>query len=180
MKRALLLGLLLLLVLGVVQADSGSAATTVVTANLHDGPYSDASTLASVPANTGVTIIERQGGWYHVKLASGQDGWLPMTSLQLGSGGTGSSATSANASNSSGWKSWFSLFESGRSGASGTTATTGVRGLNTGDIANAVPNPGAVTELEQWAAKPPEATQFAQQLPLTSTKVDYLPKVKQP
>ena len=179
MKRALFLGLLLLLVLGGVQADSGSAATTVVTANLNDGPYSDANNLASVPANTGVTIIERQGGWYHVRLASGQDGWLPMTSLTLGAVGSGT--TSANASNnSSGWKSWFSLFESGRSGASGTTATTGVRGLNTGDIANAKPNPEAVTELEQWAVKPPEATEFAQQLPLKSTKVDYLPKEKQP
>ncbi len=178
MKRALFLGALLLLVLGVVQADSGSAATTVVTANLNDGPYSDANNIASVPANTGVTIIERQGGWYHVKLASGQDGWMPMTSLTLG---TASSATSANANNgssSSGWKNWFGLFESGRSGASGTTATTGVRGLNTGDIANAQPNPAAVTELEQWAMKPPQATQFAQQLPLKAGKVDYLPKVK--
>lgn len=177
MKRALFLGALLLLVLGVVQADSGSAATTVVTANLNDGPYSDANNIASVPANTGVTIIERQGGWYHVKLASGQDGWLPMTSLTLGA--AGSSATSANSSSSSsGWKNWFGLFESGRSGASGTTATTGVRGLNTGDIANAKPDPDAVTELEQWAMKPPQATQFAQQLPLKAAKVDYLPKVK--
>ncbi len=177
MKRALFLGALLLLVLGLVQADSGSAATTVVTANLNDGPYSDANNIASVPANTGVTIIERQGGWYHVKLASGQDGWLPMTSLTLGA--AGSSATSANSSSSSsGWKNWFGLFESGRSGASGTTATTGVRGLNTGDIANAKPDPDAVTELEQWAMKPPQATQFAQQLPLKAAKVDYLPKVR--
>ena len=178
MRRAFILGVLLLLVLGVVQADSGSAATTVVTANLNDGPYSDANTLQSVPANTGVTILERQGGWYHVRLAGGQDGWLPMTSLTLGSGGGSSSTTSANANNSSGWKSWFSLFESGRSGASGTTATTGVRGLNTGDIANAVPNPAAVTELEQWAQKPQDATDFAQKLPLKAVKVDYLPKAK--
>ena len=178
MKRALFLGALLLLVLGVVQADSGSAATTVVTANMNDGPYSDANVVTSVPSNTAVTIVERQGGWYHVRLASGQDGWLPMTSLQLGSA-SGSSTTSASANNSSGgWKSWFSLFESGRSGASGTTATTGVRGLNTGDIANAKPNPEAVVELEQWAAKPQDATQFAKQLPLKPAKVDYLPKVK--
>ena len=177
MKRALLLGVLLLLVLGGVQADSGSAATTVVTANLNDGPYSDANTIASVPANTAVTIVERQGGWYHVRMASGQDGWLPMTSLQLGAA-NGASTTSASANASSGWKSWFSLFESGRSGASGTTATTGVRGLNTGDIANAKPNPEAVTALEQWAQKPQDATQFAQALPLKAAKVDYLPKVK--
>jgi len=177
MKRALFLGVLLLLVLGVVQADSGSAGQTVVTANMNDGPYSDANVVTSVPSNTAVTIIERQGGWYHVRLASGQDGWLPMTSLQLGTGSS-TTAASANNSGSSGWKSWFSLFESGRSGASGTTATTGVRGLNTGDIANAKPDPEAVTELEQWAAKPQEATQFAKQIQLKAEKVDYLPKVK--
>lgn len=175
MRRALLLGVVLLLVLGVVQADSGSAAQTVVAGNLNDGPYSDANAITSLPTNTSVTIIERQGGWYHVRLASGQDGWLPMTSLQLGSG---SSATSASANNSSGWKNWFSLFESGRSGASGTTATTGVRGLNTGDIANAKPDPDAVTELNQWTAKPDEARQFAAGLPLKTVKADYLPKAK--
>jgi len=175
MRRALLLGVLLLLVLGGVQADSGSAAQTVVTANMNDGPYSDANVITSVPSNTGVTIIERQGGWYHVRLASGQEGWLPMTSLELGSG---SSATSASANSSSGWKSWFSLFESGRSGASGTTATTGVRGLNTGDIANAKPDPDAVTELNQWMAKPDDARQFAADLQLKPVKVDYLPKAK--
>ena len=179
MKRALFLGVMLLLVLGVVQADSGSAAQTVVTANMNDGPYSDANVVTSVPTNTSLTIIERQGGWYHVRLASGQDGWLPMTSLQLGSGSSTASANnSGSSSKSSGWTSWFSLFESGRSGASGTTATTGVRGLNTGDIANAKPNPEAVTELDQWMAKPPDANQFANQLPLKPIKLDYLPKAK--
>jgi len=179
MRRSLLLGALLLLTLGVVQADTGSAAQTVVAGNLNDGPYSDANVVTAVPVNTSVNIIERQGGWYHVKLASGQDGWMPMTSLELGNpSGASTTAASNNSSSSSGWTSWFSLFESGRSGASGTTATTGVRGLNTGDIANAQPNPAAVAELDQWTMKPADATAFAQQLPLKAVKVDYLPKVK--
>ena len=41
------------------------------------------TSLARVPVNTNLTIIARQGGWYHVRLAQGQDGWLPMTSLRL-------------------------------------------------------------------------------------------------
>ena len=175
MRRPLLIGVLLLLVLGVVQASSGgTTAQTVTTAKMNDGPYSDANNIGSVPVNTSLTIIERQGGWYHVRLANGQTGWLPMTNLRLNYGNAGGSNASSGSSSSG----FFSLFESGRSGAAGTTATTGVRGLNTGDISNAKPDPQAVTELAKWTAKPPEARQFAAALPAKAAKVDYLPKVK--
>ena len=175
MRRALFMGVLLLLALGVVQADSGGTAQTVVAGNLNDGPYSDANVIGSVPVNTNLTIIARQGGWYHVRLATGQSGWVPMTNLRLNSAGSGSGTSAPAKSSSSGF---FSLFESGRSGASGTTATTGVRGLNTGDIANAKPDPAAVTELAKWTAKPADAKEFAEQLPAKAVTVDSLPKVK--
>jgi uncharacterized protein YgiM (DUF1202 family) len=168
MKRWLGLSAAMLLVLGAVHAASSSDASTIVGTNLNSGPYSDASVVVAVPSGSAVSVIERQGGWYHVRLASGQDGWLPMTSIKY----NGGSSASAGGSD------WSSLFESGRSGAGGATATTGVRGLNTGDIANAVPNPAAVKELERWAAKPPEARQFANQLPAKATSADYLPEVK--
>ncbi|HEU5398647.1 MAG TPA: SH3 domain-containing protein [Gammaproteobacteria bacterium] len=174
MRRALVIGVLLLATLGVVQADSGGTAQTVVAGDMHDGPYSDANPVGSVPVNTNVTILTRQGGWYKVRLPTGQTGWLPMTDLRLGNPGSGGS----NQPKSSGSHGFFSLFESGRSGASGTTATTGVRGLNTGDIANAKPDPAAVTELDQWMAKPDAARAFAEQLKLKAEKIDYLPKVK--
>ncbi|HEX2669048.1 MAG TPA: SH3 domain-containing protein [Gammaproteobacteria bacterium] len=159
----------LLLVLGAVHAASTSTAQTVVAGNLTSGPYSDASIVAPVPNAAQVTIIERQGGWYHVRLDSGKDGWLPMTSIRLNSTSTGS-----------GWgTSWFSLFQSGRSGASGSTATTGVRGLNTGDIQNAKPDPKAVAELDQWQMKPAQAQAYAERLPLTAKPdIAYIPKVK--
>ena len=160
----------LLLMLGAVHATSVTTAQTVVAGNLTSGPNSDASVVAAVPNATGVTVIERQGGWYHVRLASGQDGWLPMTSIRYNSAGSGGGSTGTD---------WAGLFQSGRSGSGGTTATTGVRGLNTGDIANAKPDPAAVAELEKWQAKPPEAKSFAAELPLKADpKIDYLKKVK--
>jgi hypothetical protein len=173
MKRALLIAVTLL-VLGTVQADSGTSAMTVAAAKLNDGPYSDANTLSTVPVNTGLTILARQGGWYHVRLGSGQMGWVPMTNLRLNAAGGGGS----NAPASAGGSSFFSLFESGRSGAGGTTATTGVRGLNTGDIANAQPDPAAVALLDQWIQKPDAAKSYAAALPLTAVKVDNLPEKK--
>jgi len=168
MRRWLILSLLLL-AFGVLHAAAVSTAQTVVAGNLTSGPASDASVVAAVPNATGVSIIERRGGWYHVRLASGQDGWLPMTSIRFDSGSTG---TAQNTD-------WSGLFQSGRSGASGTTATTGVRGLNTGDIANAKPDIQAVQSLDQWQAKPAQAKDFAAEIPLKSNdKIGYLPEVK--
>ena len=166
MRRAFILSATLLLVLGAVQGAAPYDAVTTLNTSLNDGPYSDAKALAAVPGNTGVGIIERHGGWYHVRLASGQDGWIPMASLRFDSGATAAGGGAGDVA---------ALFESGRSGASGTTATTGVRGLNTGDIQNAKPDPQAVTALNAWTAKPPEARDFAGKLPAQAQKVDYLP-----
>ena len=158
----------LLLLLGVVHAAAVSNAQTVVAGNLTSGPHSDASVVAAVPNATAVTVIERQGGWYHVRLDSGQDGWLPMTSIRYIGGNTAQASTD-----------WSSLFQSGRSGSGSATASTGVRGLNTGDIANAKPDIQAVESLDKWQAKPDQAKSFAAEVPLKADdKIDYLKKVK--
>lgn len=169
MKRAIGLGIVVLLVLGAGYAAVQTNAQTVAKTNLNDGPYTDAHALSSVPGNTGVTILKRQGGWYHVRLASGKEGWVPMTSLRFDRGAANKAG--------SGWSaSTFALFESGRSGATGTTATTGVRGLNQGTIQNAVPDPQAVDALSKYSATPDTARKFAAQLRLKSEKIAYLPK----
>ncbi|HEY3644807.1 MAG TPA: SH3 domain-containing protein [Gammaproteobacteria bacterium] len=161
---------MLLLVLGALHAAATSTAQTVVAGNLVSGPHSDASVVAAVPNGAAVTVIERQGGWYHVRTTTGQDGWLPMTSIRYDATSSGAAAPGTD---------WASLFNSGRSGSGGTTASTGVRGLNTGDIANAKPDPAAVAELEDWAAKPGQAKDFAADVPLTAKpKIGYLAKVK--
>jgi hypothetical protein len=160
----------LLLVLGAVHAATTSNAQTVAAGNLTSGPYSDASVVAPVTANTAITVLERQGGWYHVRLDSGKDGWLPMTSIRYNAAGGAAPA---------GGTDWSALLQSGRSGSGGSTASTGVRGLNTGDIENAQPDPAAVTELNQWFAKPEGAKKFAAQLPLEAhPDIAYLPEVK--
>jgi len=160
----------LLLALGAVHAASSSTAQTVVAGNLVSGPHSDASVVAAVPNGAAVTVVERQGGWYHVRTAAGQDGWLPMTSIRYDSSSNGAAAPGTD---------WVSLFNSGRSGSGGGTASTGVRGLNTGDIANAKPDPAAVAALDKWAAKPADAKDFAKDVPLKANpKIGYLAKVK--
>ncbi len=164
--------LLALLVALAVHAASQSSAQTILATPLNSAPYSDASAVTQLPAGTNITILERQGGWYHVRLSTGQEGWLQMTSIRLNNTSSGSSGSG------SGWGfGWLtSLFESGRSGATGVTATTGVRGLNSGDIANAKPDPQATKEISAWSATPQQARQFAQQLNLKPEQVPYLPE----
>jgi hypothetical protein len=171
MRRWLVSGATFLLVLGAVHAASSTNAQTVAAGNLTSGPYSDSSVVAPVAANAAVTVIERQGGWYHVRLDSGKDGWLPMTSIRYAAAGTGAAPA--------GGTDWSALLQSGRTGSGGSTASTGVRGLNTGDIENAQPDPKAVAELDQWQMKPGAARGFAERLPLTADpKIAYLPQVK--
>ena len=170
MRRLLAMAAVSLLALGGVHAAASSNATTVAAGNLTSGPFSDASVVAPVATGAAITVIERKGGWYHVKLGTGQDGWLPMASIRYDS--SGAAATGGGGSD------WAALLQSGRSGSGGSSATTGVRGLNTGDIENAVPDPAAVTELDDWAMKPGQAKRFAQQLPAEAQKVDYLDQGK--
>ncbi|HEU5398771.1 MAG TPA: SH3 domain-containing protein, partial [Gammaproteobacteria bacterium] len=100
----------LLLALGAVHAASSSTAQTVVAGNLVSGPHSDASVVTAVPNGAPVTVIERQGGWYHVRTEAGQDGWLPMTSIRYSATSSGTAAQGTD---------WASLFNSGRSGSGG-------------------------------------------------------------
>ncbi|HSN17774.1 MAG TPA: SH3 domain-containing protein [Gammaproteobacteria bacterium] len=161
----------ILLILGAVHAAAVATAQTVVAGNLTSGPYSDASVVAAVPNGAAVTVIERQGGWYHVKTAAGQDGWLPMTAIRYNSTTSGTAAAPGT--------DWASLFSSGREGSGGSTATTGVRGLNTGDIANAKPDIQAVQSLDKYQAKPEQAKAFAAKVPLKANpKIGWLPEVK--
>lgn len=165
MRKGIFLLMMGLLAVAVAATDKPDA-YTVVDTSLAAGPFSDATHVADLPAHTNVSVQSRKGGWYQVSIASGQTGWLRMTTLEF----TGTVARVRN----SALAAMLSLFESGRSGASGATATTGVRGLNSGDIADAKPDTAAVDGLKTWAATPEDARQYSAQLPLKPHSVDYV------
>lgn len=161
--------LLALLLPFAVTASAGSPAQTIQATALNAEPYSDARAVQQLPDKTHLTLMERKGGWYHVRLANGQRGWVRMISVRLGEGseapaGGGWSLGGVNA-----------LFQSGRANTTTAATTTGVRGLNEGTIQNAVPDPQAVLALAQFAATPDAARQYAAQLKLKPEQVTYLP-----
>ena len=153
-------------------ASAGEAAQTLANTELKGEPFSDAATVASLPAASAVEILKRQGGWMKVKPASGEGGWLKMTSVKLGGG------DAAGKSGDSGLGSLLNVARNGRSGNTGVTVATGVRGLTPEDLKNAKPAPEAVKKLDSYAAAKGDAETFAGKAALKRQSVDYLAEVK--
>lgn len=167
MKRKSLLLLAALAGCWMLAAWAVDSARIVRATDMRDAPYTDARMLELLRAETTVEILERQGGWYHVKLTdSGRQGWVRMSSLRM--------EQTAEAQAGAGW--FASLFRAGRSSATWTTATTGIRGLKAEDIANAAPDFDEVEQLNGYAASPADARTFAADLKLRHQQIAYLPE----
>jgi len=147
----------------VASALAAEDAYTIRATELKIKPYSDAQTLATLPARSKVAVLQRRASWTQIK--SGETtGWVKMLSLQLARG-----ATDRRADNG-----LRSLFSVARSGGSGATVTTGVRGLSEEQLKNAQPDPEALQELERYAANRRDAQRFAAEGKLQAQRVDYL------
>ncbi|MDZ7656327.1 MAG: SH3 domain-containing protein [Sulfurimicrobium sp.] len=152
--------------LGLACSLSATAETAVTTKSteLKREPFSDAATLSTLPAQSTVEILKRQGGWTQVKPATAATGWVRMLSLRLGSG----TATKQGDSGIG------TLFNVARSGSSGNTVTTGVRGLSEEDLRTARPNPQELKRMQQFSVATAEAQKFAGAAGLQRQPVEYL------
>jgi hypothetical protein len=127
-------------------------AVTVKQVELRATPAADAKSLLSVPANTTVDLVKREGAW--VQLKSGRvTGWAKLFDIRLPA--AGSTATKGGAGNS------MSQTLNLAAGSRGTSVTTGVRGLDADMLRKAVPNPQEFTTLESWASTRDQARTFA-------------------
>jgi hypothetical protein len=149
-------------------ADSGQI---IVSTDLKSEPFVDAKTLTSLPANTGVDVLKRQGGWMQVKPASNGEGWVKMTAVKLG--GTGSAAKG-----DSGMTALWNTAVQGRSGNTGVTVATGVRGLSPEDMKNAQPAPEQMKKLDGYAASKSQAESAAKNGKLNKQNIDYIADAK--
>jgi hypothetical protein len=141
---------------------SAEPATVIRTTDLKQAPATDAATVAALPENTAVEVLERKSGWTRVKATPGE-GWVRMLALRFG-------ATTAPKAGASGLT---QLFNVARTGTSGTQVTTGVRGLDAEQLATAQPNPAELAKLDKFAADRGDAEKFAAQGKLAPTSVDY-------
>lgn len=147
---------------------------------LRESPSETAASVAPLAKDAPLSRTnERQGAWVKVRTPQGQTGWLHMFDVGTATGAS-TNAGSGNAA-SSGMRGLGGLF-GGSSGASTTTATStaGIRGLGAEDIANAQPNPAAVTQAEGLRVSADQARQFASSAALNAREVPALAQPARP
>ncbi|MFN4117213.1 SH3 domain-containing protein [Acidovorax sp.] len=158
-------------------AHAQDAAVVKRATQLRSTPEESGASVAALAANTVVTrSAERKGPWTKVSTAQGASGWVHMFDLgpQTGSAsGTGNAATG-------GLRGLGGLF-GGNSGSTTTaTSTVGIRGLGAEDIANAQPNPAAVTQAEGLRVNADQARKFASTASLNNRTVPPLAEPPRP
>lgn len=139
----------------------------LVNTDLKSEPFADAKTLASLPGNSAVDVLKRQGGWMQVKPAGNGQGWVKMIAVKLGGAAAGTKGDS-------GMTALWNTAMQGRSGNTGVTVATGVRGLSPEDMKNATPSPDAVKKLDNYAATKSQAESAAKGAKLSKQNIDYL------
>ncbi len=147
-------------------AQTAQPMTVKRNADLKKSPEPTAETVVPLPANQVVSHAgERRGAWMQVRTDGGKQGWMRLFDLSAApvaaTGGDGSSAPALGG-----------LFAANKPRTA--TATLGIRGLDANDIAQAQPNPGAVTQGEKLRATEAQARQFAQRSGLSPKPVDDL------
>lgn len=140
-------------------------ATTYTETPLKKEPFTDAVTLATLPGQTRVAVIKRQGGWTHVKPPATSEGWVRMLSLRFGNGEAKQGDSGLGA-----------LFNVMRTGSSGTTVVTGVKGLEiTSDsLQNARPDKDELKRMHGFSTSRAEALKLAGSAKLQKQSVEYL------
>jgi len=126
-------------------------AVTIKSVDLKAQAASDAKTVATLPMNTQVELVKREGAW--VQLSSGSDlGWAKLFDIRLAGASTGPSKGGGNQ---------LGQVLGLASGQRGASVTTGVRGLDEQTLARASPNPQEFAKLVGFQATKEQAQAFA-------------------
>ncbi|MCC2636146.1 MAG: hypothetical protein K0S48_4032 [Ramlibacter sp.] len=151
-------------------ASAQEAAVTRRATELRDAPGDKGKSIAALPAQAAVTrTSERQGPWVQVRTDAGATGWVHLFDIGPASAAKEGGSTTGNA-----LRSVTGLFGGSRQTQTGSTA--GIRGLDAQDLANAQPNPGAVTQMEGLRQSEADARTFARGASLSTATVDELPQ----
>jgi hypothetical protein len=150
-------------------ASAQEAAMTRRATDLKDAPGDKGRSIAALPAQAPVTRTnERQGPWVQVRTGAGATGWVHLFDIGPASAPAEGGSTAGNA-----LRGVTSLFSSNRQTQTGSTA--GIRGLDAQDLANAQPNPAAVTQMEGLRQSEADAQSFARSAALRTATVEALP-----
>lgn len=140
--------------------------TLLKASELKEKPFIDAKTLASLPAQSTVTILERNGGWFRVQAAA-QSGWVRMLNVKVTEGAqnlsTGTDLTQA------------ATLATGRAGSGNIVSTSGLRGLSEEELRTAQPDYAQFDKLNSYGVDKAAASSYAKSNGLAGRTVQYLP-----
>ncbi len=149
-------------------AQAQDAAFTNRPTELKDRASAEARTLATLPQDAPVRVLQRAGGWTRVE-ASAQSGWVRAFHLRF------PVAVETSSSSGGGLSSVTSILGFGRAAAKpATLATTGVRGLTEEDFRNASPDAEALRRLQSYRVDRAAAERFAREARLVSVSIGDL------
>ena len=172
MIRTVLLHTLCVLALAAGLLPAASAQEAAVTrraTDLRDAPHEKGKSIAALPAQAAVTrTSERQGPWVQVRTEAGATGWVHLFDIGPASAAKEGGSTAGNA-----LRGVTGLFGGNKPTQTGSTA--GIRGLDAQDLANAQPNPAAVTRMEALRQSEADARTFARTAALSTATVEELP-----
>jgi hypothetical protein len=127
----------------------------------------DSATLATLPENTEVKVVQRAGGWTKVE-AQGKTGWVRVFHLRFPA-----VATTSESSGGGGFLSGLGSAISGRPKAqTAGIQTVGVRGLSPEELKNAAPNNEALAKAQSYRSDKPTAERFAREGKLSPVNVE--------
>jgi len=155
-----------ILALASLLAAAEEQAFTNRSTELKDKAAADARTVAALPENTAVNVLQRNGGWTHVE-ASGQSGWVRAFHLRF------PTTVEPSSGSSSGGGFLGGLFGKPKS-QQATIATTGIRGLSAEDFKNANPDAAALARMQSYRVDSASAERFAREAKLASVSINYL------
>src|SRR5262245_25915145 len=134
---------------------------------LKDRGANDAATVASLPENTEVEVLQRAGAWTRVD-AGGKQRFVRVFHRRF-------PAVGEQSSSGGGFLSGLSSAIGGRQRSEKTTiATTGIRGLSPEDMKNAAPDSAALAKMQQNRSDKPGAERFAREGKLAAVSVNYV------
>jgi hypothetical protein len=151
--------------LAIAPLAGGEPAVTVKQVELRQNPAADAKSLLTVPAETTVDLVKREGAW--VQLKSGKvTGWAKLFDIRL----PGAGAAAAKGGGTGGIAQTLNLAAGNR----GASVTTGVRGLDAEMLTKATPNAQEFAVLVGYAATREQAQAFAKAGKLETRVVEPL------
>ena len=127
-----------------------------IATDLKEGQSPESKSVKSLPANTIVKLIKREGFWVEVE-AAGAKGWVKLSTVNLGAQSIG-----------------LNPMDTGRAGKGNIVSTSAARGLSAKDLTLSKPDPAEFSELQKLAISSSDADKFAKSGGLTTRQIALL------